>query len=72
MSNAAGAREMAFSSAFLRFRSATELAERGGGPAIDHREIGIRPDQPFRRLDHLLVFSGEIKTAGNVQQTYRR
>src|SRR5205823_3897244 len=69
MSNSAGAREIQRS---LCFRSATELTERGGGPAIDHREIGVRPDQLFGRLDRLLVFSGEIKTARNVQQTNRR
>ena len=57
---------------FLCFRSPTELTKRGGRPAIDHRKIGVRPDQLFCRLDRLLVFSGEIKTAGNVQQTYRR
>jgi integrase/recombinase XerD len=57
---------------FLCFCRATELTERGGGPAIDHWKIGVRPDQLFGRLDRLLVFSGEIKTASNVQQTYRR
>jgi hypothetical protein len=55
---------------FLRFRRATKLAKSGGGPAIDHREIGVRPHQPFRRFDRSLVFAAEIKTARNVQQTY--
>ena len=41
MSNAAGAREMAFSSASFASSSATQLTEGGGGPAIDHREIGV-------------------------------
>ena len=36
---------------FLRFCNATELAERGGRPAIDHREIGVGQDQPLRCFD---------------------
>src|SRR5437588_3565306 len=52
---------------FLSFRFASQLTQRGGRPAIDHREIWVRPDQPFRRLDHAFVLSGEIKSAGNMQ-----
>src|SRR5689334_21899369 len=53
-----------------RFCCATQLSESSGWPAMDHREIRIRADQPFRRLNHALVFASKIKTAGNVQQTY--
>src|SRR6266481_4386859 len=36
---------------FLRFRCAPKLTQRRRGPAVDHRKIGIRPDQPFRCRD---------------------
>ncbi len=55
---------------FLRFCSAPELAQRRRGPAVDHRKMGIRPDQPFRGLDRSLVLAAEISTARKVQQTY--
>src|ERR1700738_900933 len=53
-----------------RFCCATQLAESSGRPAIDHREIRIRADQPFPRLDNALGFTSKIKTAGNVQQAH--
>src|SRR5689334_1137358 len=54
------------------FCCATQLPESSGWPAMDHREIRIRADQPFRRLNHALVFASKIKTAGNVAQMQLR
>src|SRR5258708_3308686 len=45
---------------FLHFRRAPKLAQRRRGPAVDHRKIGKRTNQPFRGFDRSLVFAAEI------------